>query len=155
MQLCNVAISHSNTWYDILGEMFKLKLWIITPLLSPCQPHSRRHCFCRTLYLQQLLYSPYRWIPACASAQGHFLFTIFPWWWITSSAPTCLVFVNFGFILDVVDDILYRLYSLLFLWRVNFVPAGSFTDYPLWIFGSMLWFYFFKKKENGSALVCF
>ena len=49
MYFCNITISHSSTPYDIVGEMFKIKLDIITPILLPYQPHSGRRYFCRIL----------------------------------------------------------------------------------------------------------
>ena len=51
MEFCNITISHSSTPYGILGEMFKLKLEMTTPILSPYQPHSSRRYFCQTLCL--------------------------------------------------------------------------------------------------------
>ena len=44
-------ISHSSAPYDILGEMFELKLSIVTPILLPYQPHSSMCYFCWTLYI--------------------------------------------------------------------------------------------------------
>ena len=45
MSFCNITISYWSTPYDILGEMFKLKVQIITPILLPYQPHWSRHYF--------------------------------------------------------------------------------------------------------------
>ena len=36
---------------DICGEMLTLKLWIMTPVLSPYPPHASRPYFCQTLYV--------------------------------------------------------------------------------------------------------
>ena len=49
MQVCNITTSHSSTPYHIRGELFKLKLYIITPMLLPYQPHSSRPDSCQTL----------------------------------------------------------------------------------------------------------
>ena len=38
--------------YDILGEMFKLKLQIIPPILLPYQLHSSKPYFFQTLYIR-------------------------------------------------------------------------------------------------------
>lgn len=67
MGFCNRALSHSSTPYDVLGEMFKLKLSMITPVSLPHQPHPGRPHFCRALYLTQKTrmrrgtYSIWRW----------------------------------------------------------------------------------------------
>ena len=49
MYFCNITISHSSTPYDVLGLMFKLKVYIIIPILLPYQPHSGRPYFCWVL----------------------------------------------------------------------------------------------------------
>ena len=52
MSFCNITLSHSSTSCAILGEMFTLKLYIITPMLFPYQPHSHRRYSCWTLYVR-------------------------------------------------------------------------------------------------------
>ena len=53
VSFCDMTTSHSSTPYDISGEMFKWKLWMIAPILLPYQPHSSRHYFCQTLYYRE------------------------------------------------------------------------------------------------------
>ena len=49
VQFCDITLSHSSAASDVLGEMFTLKLYVVTPVLLPCPPHSRRWSFCQSL----------------------------------------------------------------------------------------------------------
>ena len=59
-------ISCSSTPYAILGKMFKLKLYIIPPILLPYQPHSSRCYFCGLCFCMY----PYIALEAVASDNG-------------------------------------------------------------------------------------
>ena len=50
LSLSDITTSHSSTPCDMLGEMFKGKLEITTPVLLPCQPQSSGPSFCQILY---------------------------------------------------------------------------------------------------------
>ena len=73
MSFCNITISHSSTPCVILGDTFKLKWWIITPILLPYQTHttgvitSAGRCSVSLLLLPDAVVSRFtgrRWIVA-------------------------------------------------------------------------------------------
>ena len=56
--------------------MFKLKLYIFTPILLPHQPHSSRHYFCWTLYISAIHVTPKTSVAASPVLKEHEAMTL-------------------------------------------------------------------------------